>query len=245
MGEDSTRGCDVVRLPWGWWWGVEIRAELSWLGSYLDLLESHLRTLPSAPPEALRAELDDPDEDVRHPARQMWDHLSEAVAPSLSRGAFVIALYAAYESAVREIARQVARRLPETPLDLDDIRARDFLTQAKLYYSRVLGIPVCPSDGDWAAIHDLAHVRHLFAHSNGHLAHVTRRGRRTFMALEQRGDATEAWQVAVLDPRYPRRALAVVTRSLGDLLDRTKPPESCDGSGRARPADASPPPEAT
>lgn len=29
---------------------------------------------------------------------------------------------------------------------LDDIRARDFLTQAKTYYARVLGIPVCPND---------------------------------------------------------------------------------------------------
>jgi hypothetical protein len=174
---------------------------------------------------AVLTELRDPDEDVRQPAQQVWDHLSEAVAPSLSRGAFVIALYAAYESGVREIASDVARHLSEAPLALDDIRGRDFLTRTKTYFERVLRIPLTTNDGDWSTIHDLAKVRNLYAHANGHLAHATKRGLRIFEALERRGDASETWRVAVLDARYVRRAYDVVNRTLRDLLERTRPPE--------------------
>ena len=77
----------MVRLTVDFW-ALELRLELSWLRSYLDLMERHLAELPDHPLEALRDALADPDQDFRQPAQQEWDMLSQVAAPRLVRGSY-------------------------------------------------------------------------------------------------------------------------------------------------------------
>lgn len=213
----------MVRLTIDFW-ALEIRSELSWLQSYLDILEEHLEALPSHPPAAVQADLNDPEEDIRHPAQQAWEHLTEAIAPRLSRGAFVVTLYAAYESGVSELAESVRRRRVNAPLGLADIAGRSFLDRSKKYFDRVLGIPLCPDPGHWSTLGELAQVRHMFAHANGRTSNLKKRSLGTLRSLEQRGEAEQVANTIVILKPYPQRALAAVNGSLRDLIERTKAP---------------------
>lgn len=210
-------------------WALEIRLELTWLRSYLTEMERHLAALPGNPPEVLRNALDDPAEEVRHPAQQEWSALSEDAAPRIARGSYVVALYAAYESAVTELADKVRRRVG-AELALEDIRGRSFTDRARIYFDKVLGIPLCPDAGRWSIVGEVTLVRHLFAHANGRVAALTPRGRRLVEAMQQRGDARKSFGSILLESRYLNRALDTVDESLRDLIERTKTPRLGAGS---------------
>jgi hypothetical protein len=220
-------------------WALDIRLELSWLRSYLDVLERHLSELPGNPPESIRADLQHPDEDVWQPMQQEWSALSEEAAPRLARGAYIVALHAAYEAGVAELAEKVRGRTG-ADLRLEDISGNTFLEQAKKYFDKVLRIPLCPSPGHWSVLGELAIVRHAFAHSNGRIASLGVRGRRVFEAMQQRGDARESWGAILIEARYARRALQIVDATLRDLAERTKPPRNRATSQAAHRASPSP-----
>jgi hypothetical protein len=213
----------MVRVQFDWW-GVEIKAEMQWLRSYLEVLEAHLEGLHGHPPTSMREELDDPDPDFRDSSYQLWRHLYSEVAPRLSRGAFVVMLSAAYESAVNELADKVARRKKEQ-LMLADIRGHSFLERGRKYFDHVLGIPLCPDPGQWSMLTELAKVRHLFAHANGRLLTPNESNEGLVRTLEQRGDAVYSDSLIILPP-YARRTLDSVEQALVGLVDRTRPPRA-------------------
>ena len=205
-------------------WALDIRSELFWLESYLQVLETQLDDLPKHPPAAVKAALEDPDEDVWRSAHQSWDHLTETIAPRLSRGAFVVTLCAMYESSVIELAESVRTRRVDERLGLADIAGHTFLERAKKYFDQVLGIPLCPEQGHWSTLCELAQVRHMFAHANGRTKGLSKRSLGVLRTLEQRGDASEVWNTVVVLKPYPERALGVVDAALRDLIARTKTP---------------------
>jgi hypothetical protein len=228
----------MVRLTLDFW-ALDIRSELYWLESYLDILEDHLESLPLHPPTDVEAALNDPEEEIRDPARQAWEHLTEAVAPRLSRGAFVVTLYAAYESGVIELAESVRRRRVNAPLALADIAGRSFLDRSKKYFDQVLGIPLCPDQGHWSTLGELAQVRHMFAHANGRTNGLRKRSMGTLRTLVQRDEALEVWDSIVILKPYPHRALAAVSASLRDLIERTKTPRLPPMEHASQPAESS------
>jgi hypothetical protein len=153
--------------------------------------------------------------------RQEWGLLSEEAAPRLARGSFLVALYAAYESGITELA-QATRLAIGADLALEDIKGRHFLESARKYFDKVLGIPLCPNAGQWSTLGELSLLRHLFAHANGRIGGLSLKGQRVFAAMQRRGDATESWGSILLTKPYVERMLEVVDVSMRDLIERTK-----------------------
>jgi hypothetical protein len=183
-----------------------------------------LGRLPENPPESVLAELNDPDADVNQAGWQVWHHVYSEIAPRLSRGAYIVMLYAAYESAVVELADMVGRRRVNTALKLSDIAAPTFLKRGKKYFDHVLGIPLCPDDGEWSTLGELARVRNLFAHANGRLPKLDERTENMLRTLEQRGEAEFSTGSLIILAPYAQRTLIAVTSSLNSLIARTKTP---------------------
>jgi hypothetical protein len=218
----------MVRLTADFW-ALDIRVELSWLGTYRTVLERHLTQLPDNPPDDLRADIESADEEIRQPVLQEWWILSEEAAPRLARGSYVVALYAAYQAGVIELADKVRTRVG-AELALDDISGRTFDERARKYFDKVLRIPLCPDSGLWSTIIELSFVRHAFAHGNGRVVALKDNGKRIFAAMQQRGDAREAWGTILIEAQYTQRAYEAVNTMMRDLIKRTKTPRLPAGS---------------
>ena len=195
----------------------------------MDVLERHLTALPDNPSAEVSAALNDSDEDVRQPIRQEWGILSEEAAPRLARGSYVVALYAAYESGITELAASLQRRVGEG-LALQDIRGGTFIDRARKYFDIVLQIPLCPDEAQWSTIVELALVRHASAHANGRVIGLSSKGKRILNAMQQRGDAREYWGSIAIEAPYLRRALQAVDTCMRDLIERTRAPRLGPGS---------------
>ena len=219
----------MVRLTIDFW-GLDIKAELDWLESYLEILKAHLSELHDHPPDSVLVELNDPDPDVHDSGWQVWHHVHSEIAPRLSRGAFIVMLYAAYEAAVVGLAKDMALRRLGTRLELSDIAGSTFLDRARKYFDHVLGITLCPRDGEWSTIGELARVRHLFAHANGRLQNLNKRSENMLRTLEERGDAAQSAGSLIILAPYAHRALGAVDASLRSLIERTKMPRLAAGT---------------
>lgn len=95
-------------------------------------------------------------------------HLTEELFPRLLRGSYLVALWAAYESKVTDMA-DYAKSEYKQPFGLDELRGGDFLAQAEKFYDRVLGLSLFSNREDRKRIEILKGIRNAIAHDNGHI----------------------------------------------------------------------------
>jgi len=94
--------------------------------------------------------------------------LTEELFPRLLRGAYLVALWAAFESVVTDMANY-AKSEYKQPFGLDELRAGDFLAQAEKYYVRVLHLDLFTDRVDRKHIEMLKGIRNALVHDNGHI----------------------------------------------------------------------------
>jgi hypothetical protein len=186
-----------LRIDWRF---IEIEHEMSMLGDYLPTIAPALAKTIADDREGTASltsgagiEADDSE------LQQAWQEHTWRVTqvfPRFVRGPFVIALCAAYEAGVKEVANDV-RRTKGFSLSLSDIRADNFIKSANKYLLAAAQHPLDDDPARLQRIGDLFSVRHLLAHANGDLRRLD--------------DKTEK-QVASLTKQYPE--LHVVDRWL-------------------------------
>ena len=149
---------------------LDISLELGALEDYLDTIERQIDHIRESDKLLLEAAIkeqnlktDDPEWLEVH---QNYEHRIDFLLPHFFRGPFLISLYAVYETAVTEIARLIQKRQSQA-IALGEIRADDFLNQAKKYYKHILHFDLCDDNAAWQQIIMFSQIRNALAHTNG------------------------------------------------------------------------------
>jgi len=91
---------------------------------------------------------------------------TEELFPRVFRGAYLVALWAVFESAITDIADYAKSQLHQT-FSLDELRSGDFLSQAEKYFERVLDLKVFSDRTARKQMEVLKALRNALVHDNG------------------------------------------------------------------------------
>ncbi len=207
---------------------VNIERELWGLGEFLKTVEPqvhYLRDQDQAQTHARlreqRLDWDDPDTQI---ALQELDMRAKTVFPRLLRNPFIVTLWAAFESAIVEIADNLASRR-KLRLRLRDVRGQNFLDGASKYYSAVAGMPLDTEDIRLERLGDLLGVRNVVAHANGLQLSVPREKWRTVeRVLIKQPSISVVDGYLVLSEAYLASAYGDVNAATLDLINRVRGP---------------------
>ena len=203
---------------------VEIEYEFWALSEFLQIIDPQLNNLGNKEQRRRFAELRemgwDRDEGEVQVLSQELDEICERVLPRFFRGPFVIAVWAAYEAAVTEIARYL-RQEKNLALELADIRGHDFITRARKYFTNVLATSLDPNEARLKRLAELLEVRNALAHGNGQRRATPENKWNRLKALMQSGTGlSENNGFLTLSSEFVSRALEDAKESAKDLICR-------------------------
>jgi hypothetical protein len=154
-----------IKLDWRF---IDIEYELWALGESLGFIGPQIQGLGDQERIRRFAELRekgwDEDEGERALVFHDLDALTSNVLPRFFRGPFLVALWAAYESAALELADYERNRLHLQPGPEEGRGA--LISRVRRYYDEVLGLPHEMDSRRWDRLIDLMHVRNAIAHGN-------------------------------------------------------------------------------
>ncbi len=147
---------------------VEIEREISALGDFLPTIERQVAHLIEEDRRATENEIrkDGADDNEAHDYYRIHEDNAENVFPRLVRVPLIISLWACYESAILEIAKERQKALGAR-LSLRNIQGDSFLERAKMYFDAVLNEVLDSRDYRLTALADLSAIRNVLAHGNG------------------------------------------------------------------------------
>ena len=132
-----------------------------------------------------------------------------------------MALYAAYESIVTEIAHSIQVKQSQK-IKLDDLRG-GFLERAKKYYKHILKFDLYSEEKVWQQIRMLPTLRNAFAHANGRLEMLNEKSKKEMKKWEKekRGISTDYGYI-ICEVNIVADIFGAVRDSLEDLIERYK-----------------------
>lgn len=134
----------------------------------------------------------------------------------------IVAIWANYESGVKEAALYVATQR-EIALVLSELRG-SFLEQAERYFADILRMDLHSADTDLSRLREFSAIRNAVAHANGRLSDL-RQGKRAAIeqiAKRKRGVRIEEDDWLVVSYEYVLETLTFVDSLLEDLFERVK-----------------------
>ena len=150
---------------------LDVSLELHALEDHYELIEKQIMHLSHVEKETLdeyrekeNLTPEDPEWDF---ARQEFDRKVEFLLPRFFWGAFIVSLYAVFETSVIEIASLMQKSMKQG-IAINDLRG-DFLKRSKKYYKNILNFELCRNNKDWQHIRNLTDIRHAVAHANGRI----------------------------------------------------------------------------
>jgi len=158
-------------------------------------------------------------EDLKDKLRDL-EYVALNLVPRFFKGAFVIALCAAYESAVDDIANFV--RLKENArLKIGDLRESITHKRITLYLESVLGTSYALRPELMVRLDELCDVRNCLGHANGDLTNEKENRLRRLEALARAGCGLAIRDKSlVVDDSFCRKYLGHVTEAVNELLAR-------------------------
>lgn len=153
---------------------VEFFHELYALKDYIDSIESQLPDLIRKEKEKAHEKLskmncqDDPFE--YQAIEQETYELVEDVLPRYFRNPIIVTLWAIFESAIIEIAKEVKDQR-NLPIVIKDING-DFLERTNKYFNHIIEIPLDTCGNSWQQLRKLYLLRNAIAHCNGRLENI-------------------------------------------------------------------------
>ena len=211
---------------------LDVSSELYALEDHLRLIENQMQQIQQkerlSVDEYIKAlPFESEDRDI---AISEYTRLIDCLLPRFFRGAFLMALYAVYESAVTEIARLIQKGQPRLE-SFDEFKKRTrhfkvkggFLGKAKKYYKDILRFDLYADEKEWCQIKKLLELRNAFAHTNGRLEMLNKKSRENLERWERQhvGISTHGGFI-VCDSIIVEKIFDVVRKSLEDLLSRYK-----------------------
>lgn len=200
-------------------------AELGWelhsLGWFREKLEELLSFQKDQEETRLKAELatlDDPAD--RQVAWQVTNALIDEIMPRFSRGPYLVALWALFESGMDEIAEYIGNA-KHLELKLNDLQKRDKIWQWKKYFS-FAAFPLYIEQEQWQRLDEIREIRNLLAHANGRLDESTPLCNKIRKWCAEDRGLSEGARSLIISGEYIHAAHVSVTTVLGELLSRVK-----------------------
>ena len=161
-----------------------------------------------------------PDDPEWHIAWQNYNYRIDSL-PRFFRGPFLVALYAAYESIVTEIARLIQAKQSQN-IKINDLKG-DFLERAKKYYKHILKFDLYSEEEVWQHIKMLSTLRNAFAHANGRLDLLNEKSKKKIKnwEKEKRGISTYYGYI-ICEANIVSDIFGVARDSLENLIERYK-----------------------
>ncbi len=204
---------------------LDVSSELYALEDHLHLIENQMQQIQQKEQISVDEYIkglpfDNEDRDI---AISEYTRLIDCLLPRFFRGAFLMALYAVYESAVTEIARLIQKGQPQHE-SFDDFKVRgDFLDKAQKYYKDILRFDLCAGEKEWCQIKKLLELRNAFAHVNGRLEMLNKKSKMKIESWERQHVGISTYDgFIVCDSIILEKIFDVVRKSLEDLLSRYK-----------------------
>lgn len=199
---------------------LDARAELPALRDSVRTLENQLEFLAAQRRKQIFADLPaDADEADVQLAFQELHYEVEYTYPRVYRGALLVVIWAAYESAVVQVGDFLQRR-KGIALALSSIHGRGVFEQAKIYYPRVLEFGLFATKDSAGRIGQVVLLRNAFAHAAGRLAGLRPRARKAVAALEGAGWVEEELGYLVPTQKGLEASLGVVDGEMSSLIGR-------------------------
>ncbi len=205
---------------------LEIDSELFALDYHLNLIENQIRNKEAF--ERIKSHQKikklnlTPDDPEWHEEQYELDYIVEFLLPRLFRGPFLISLYAVYESGVTEVAALMRNR-EKIAISINDLKG-DFLDRAKKYYNVFFkDFDLCSNNGAWQRISMLSDLRNAIAHVNGRIEMLNDKTRKKITDYEkQKVGISSIDGYIIVEERFLRDTLSLVSASLNDLVERYK-----------------------
>lgn len=204
---------------------LDVSLELHALEDHYELINKQLLHLSEAEEAALwdyrRTEGLTPEDPEWDFARQEFDNKVEFLIPRIFWGAFIVALYAVYETGVTEIATLLQKSQGQE-IGINDLRG-DFLKRANKYYKNILKFALYSDNEVWRNIKMLAELRHAIAHVNGRLDMLNENSRRKITEWSKQTAGIAIYDnYLVFDSKFAKKILTHIRTSLESLIERYK-----------------------
>lgn len=204
---------------------LDISLEVYALENHLQLIKTqilHLRTIENKALEEYikkeKLELDIPEQNI---LRQECEYKIEVLIPRFFWGAFLVALYAVYETAITEIAKLI-QTSQKQEVSMNDLKG-GLLKRAKKYYKNILTFNLCDCTKTWQRIEMLAELRNAIAHVNGRIDMLKPGSQRKIKAWEQQniGISSDS-NFLLVDEIFSEETFSTIRLSIEDLVKRYK-----------------------
>ena len=205
---------------------IEIFHELYALENYINSIESQL-------PDLIKKEEEKAYENIRKKQcendpiewQQMQQELYaliENVLPRYFRNPIIVTLWAIFESAIIEIAKEVKDQ-KKLQISLNDING-DFLEKTNKYFNHILKISIDTQGSSWQHLRKFYLLRNAIAHGNGRLDNIKNtKDRNKIIQWENENiGITTMDRNLICSPNFIRRTYAVVSEILENMTERVQ-----------------------
>lgn len=200
---------------------IEIFHELCALEDYMNSVEAQLPELiENEKKKAFDNRPKDPFE-WQEKEKELYE-LIEDVLPRFFRNPIVVTLWAVFESAIIEIAREIKDQVT-VPITLDDING-DFLKKTNQYFNYIVKFPIDVRGRSWQQLRKLHLLRNAIAHGNGRIDNIKNpQDRKTIFKWEDEdsGISTMGGNI-VCSSAFISESFKVIFNFLQDVTERVK-----------------------
>lgn len=201
---------------------AEMFYELYALEDYIDSIESQLPVLIEKEKEKAYQNMPEYDSIEWHQREQSLYALIEDVIPRYFRNPIIVTLWAIFESAIIEIAKEIKDQ-QGLPITLDDITG-DFLERTNKYFNHIIKFPIDVRGSSWQHFRKFYLLRNAFAHGNGRLDNIKNQDKLKYkLGLDK-----ENAEVMITDgniicsPNFIKNTLRVVLDFLRNITEKVK-----------------------
>jgi hypothetical protein len=201
---------------------IEIFHELYAIEDYINTVELQLPQLIEK--EKKKAYQNRPTDDPiewQQKENELYE-LIEDVLPRYFRNPIIVTLWAIFESAIIEIAKEIKDQL-NIPLTLDDIKG-DFLKRTNKYFNHIIKFPIDVRGSSWQQFRKFYLLRNAIAHGNGRLDNIKNPDNRKAISdweKENSGVAIMGGNI-ICSPDFIRQTYSIVLSFLQEFTDGVK-----------------------
>jgi len=201
---------------------AEMFYELYALEDYIDSIESQLPVLIEKEKEKAYQNMPEYDSIEWHQREQSLYALIEDVIPRYFRNPIVVTLWAIFESAIIEIAKEIKDQ-QGLPITLDDITG-DFLERTNKYFNHIIKFPIDVRGSSWQHFRKFYLLRNAFAHANGRLDNIKNQDKlKNILGLDKENAEVMITDVNIIcSPNFIKNTLRVVLDFLRNITEKVK-----------------------